>query len=112
MNRDESTRTPPPEQPRQRPTMSDLFTEADVKAVINALGEDSWRRDGVEGTARAVLAAVVPAMRDRWQIELLDELIEQPVHPLTREWLLSVRERIAGQRSGGDSDGATRHARR
>ena len=44
-----------------------------------------------------ILAAVLPAHDKRVRADLLRELIEQPVHPLTREWLLSVLERVEGE---------------
>ena len=77
--------------------MSD-FTDEDVQRGADALvpfwdAATKVRRN----MAAAVLAAVLPAYTTRVRADLLRELIEQPVHPLTREWLLSVLERVEGE---------------
>lgn len=72
--------------------MSDLFTDADVERAAPFLRSasilypgDAFYREGTE----SVLAATLPAIRARW----LRELAETPhIHPLTREWLLSMAE--------------------
>jgi hypothetical protein len=102
----------------------DDFTDADVTAAAHAImhskSNDPWNQ------ARAAVAAVAPAMRDRWLGELADKA-RNSVEPEAAAWILTqvackhqhVRHQATcldcGEprlRSGGDSDGATRHARR
>jgi hypothetical protein len=109
----------------------DDFTEADVEAGSRAMhGAEGCDCRGRfysdEVPVRAILAAVAPAMRDRWLGELADKA-RNSVEPEAAAWILTqvackhqhVRHQATcldcGEprlRSGGDSDGATRHARR
>ena len=73
-------------------------TDEDVQLaakMIRLVGrtQGAWPEDA----AREALAAVLPEYAKRVRADLLRELIEQPVHPLTREWLLSVLERVEGE---------------
>ena len=95
--------------------MSD-FTEADVEAAINAL--DSWwprlDRDEIREVSDTVLAAVAPAMRDRWLTELADEIDgrfipEVPDYAMAVDWIdgweaadTAAAELLRSKRSGGD----------
>jgi len=54
-------------------------------------------RENYRKMVTSVLAAVLPEYAKRVRADLLRELIEQPVHPLTREWLASVLERVEGE---------------
>jgi len=59
-------------------------------------GLDLFGKDAHQYLARAVLAAVLPAHDKRVKVELLKELMVEPIHPLTHAWLVSVLEQIEG----------------
>ena len=83
------------------------FTEADVTAATLALNSYAEHHLN-ESRARVILAAVAPAMRDRWLEEVSGKLRRNlDEHPRrgTQEWRTGYDDAafwLLAQRSGGD----------
>ena len=80
--------------------MSD-FTDDDVTAAVDALNRYAEHHLN-ESRARVVLAAVVPAMRDRWLTELADEVQSKERYGSAAWTYRTSAEWLRSKRSGGD----------